>query len=92
MRPAAGHRGEIVQRLLGANVPVVVFALIAAVIAALGCFVLALEGPPPRRPNTMRELVGAAGVDPRAEPPWIGDPVDDDPVALVLASTWEPAL
>jgi acetylornithine deacetylase/succinyl-diaminopimelate desuccinylase-like protein len=34
----------------------------------------------------------AAGVDPRSEPPWVTDPIDDDPVALVLAQTWAPAL
>ncbi len=34
----------------------------------------------------------AAGVDVRAEPPWVVEPVDDDPVALLLAATWAPAL
>lgn len=34
----------------------------------------------------------AAGIDVRADQPWIAEPVDADPVDLLLASTWAPAL
>src|SRR5690606_3537215 len=46
----------------------------------------------PDERRAQAEAAVAAGVDPRAEPPWVTDPVDEDPVALMLASTWGPSL
>jgi acetylornithine deacetylase/succinyl-diaminopimelate desuccinylase-like protein len=51
-----------------------------------------MQGEIPDERRVQAEAAVAAGVDPRAEPPWVTDPVDDDPVALVLAQTWAPAL
>jgi acetylornithine deacetylase/succinyl-diaminopimelate desuccinylase-like protein len=51
-----------------------------------------LQGEIPEERRVQAEAAVAAGVDPRAEPPWVTDPVDDDPVALMLANTWGPSL
>lgn len=48
------------------------------------------EVPAERRAQV--EAAVAAGVDVRSEPPWVTEPVDGDPVDLLLASTWAPAL
>ena len=68
-----GIGGALLGPILGAAAtvagPEVVFSLIAAVIAALGCFVIALERAPQGRANTVRQLVAAIGVDSRI---WAG--------------------
>lgn len=46
----------------------------------------------PAERRAQAEAAVAAGVDPRTEPPWVADPPADDPVDLLLASTWAPAL
>ncbi len=51
-----------------------------------------LHAPIPAERRTQAEAAVAAGVDPRAEPPWVSEPVGGDPVDLLLATTWEPAL
>ncbi|HEX7130986.1 MAG TPA: M20/M25/M40 family metallo-hydrolase [Iamia sp.] len=51
-----------------------------------------MQGEVPHERRVQAAAAVAAGVDPRSEAPWVTDPVDDDPVALVLASTWAPAL
>ncbi|HMJ76521.1 MAG TPA: M20/M25/M40 family metallo-hydrolase [Iamia sp.] len=51
-----------------------------------------MQGEIPDERRTQAEAAVAAGVDPRAEPPWVTDPIDDDPVALMLANTWGPCL
>ena len=47
-----------------------------------------MQGAVPAERRAQAEAAVAAGVDPRTEAPWVTDPIDEDPVALVLANTW----
>ena len=51
-----------------------------------------MQGEVPAERRAQAVAAVTAGVDPRAEPPWITEPVDGDPVDLVLANTWGPSL
>jgi acetylornithine deacetylase/succinyl-diaminopimelate desuccinylase-like protein len=51
-----------------------------------------MQGEVPAERRAQAEAAVAAGVDPRAEPPWIDGPIDGDPVELMLANTWGPSL
>ncbi|HEV7720416.1 MAG TPA: M20/M25/M40 family metallo-hydrolase [Iamia sp.] len=47
-----------------------------------------MQGEIPAERRAQAEAAVAAGVDPRNEPPWVTDPLEGDPVALMLANTW----
>jgi acetylornithine deacetylase/succinyl-diaminopimelate desuccinylase-like protein len=51
-----------------------------------------MQGEVPAERRAQAEAAVAAGVDPRTEAPWVTDPIDEDPVALVLANTWAASL
>jgi MFS family permease len=68
-----GIAGALLGPVLGAAAtvtsPELIFSLIAAVIAALGAWAVAMPSPPPGHANTLGDLVAAARRDPRM---WAG--------------------